>query len=190
MGARVRYWFYDHDHDLVPPGASPLGIDMDVFDAELTLNQRLCNWDLLVSGGVRWGRAGFEDFIAAGEFCFEGIGPTVSLEASRQVGCRGLYAIDNFRASLLVGEIRDPDGLIAAPLVGSTVDDEITMVLENQLGVGWGCDIGCGELHLRAVWETQFWLNDTLANDIVTPAGGVASNLGLMGVTIAAEFRL
>jgi len=87
---------------------------------------------------------------------------------------------------ILIGEIRDPADLIGAPVgMLDTVDDDITTVLESQLGVGWSRVGSRGELHLRALWETQFWLNDTFADDAL----GFASNLGLGGVTIGAEFR-
>jgi len=187
VGGRIRYWTFNHGHELNPVGATTLNLDMDVVDLEATLQESLCNIDLLLSGGVRYGRAAFS--LGLAETYFEGTGPTVSLQASRQVGSRGLSLIGNLRGSLLIGEIRDAGGLIAAPLIGDTVDDEIATVLESQLGVGWVREMGMGELHVRALWETQFWLNDTFANDVVTPAGGAASNLALSGATLAVEFR-
>ncbi|GAG18847.1 unnamed protein product, partial [marine sediment metagenome] len=60
MGARVRYWFYNHNHDIIA-GANvgeSVGFDMDVADAEITFDQQLQNWDLIVTGGGRWGRIG------------------------------------------------------------------------------------------------------------------------------------
>ena len=187
VGARMRYFVFNHGHALVPPGANTLNLDMDVFDLEATMREELYNFDLLVSGGVRYGRAA--QSLGLAETYFEGTGPTASIEVSREIGDRGLHLIGNLRASLLIGEIRDSGANIAAPLIGDTVDDEITTVLESQLGVGYTRETGAGQLSLRLLWETQFWLNDTYANDVVTPAGGAASNLGLGGATVAMEFR-
>ena len=187
MGARIRYWTYNTGAELAPPGANPLNMDLDVLDLELTLNEKMCNWEFLLSGGLRYGRAGFS--LGADEVYFEGTGPTVSLEARRDFGCRGLYFIGNARTSLLMGEIRDRGGLIAAPLIGNTVEDEIALGIESQLGIGWSREMGAFELHIRGLWETQFWFNGTFANDVVTPAGGAATNLGLSGLTIATEIR-
>lgn len=180
VGARIRYWFYNHGHG-IGQGAGAgtnLSIDMDVADFEITLNEQLRNWDLEVSGGIRYARQGI-DSVASGTD-FEGWGPTVSLEATRDVGCRGLYLVGNFRASLLVGRIANPNaaafGGIAA---GTAIYDEITTTLENQLGLGYAREMGCYELDLRLLWETQFWLNDTY-ND---STNGLGSNLGFNGVT-------
>ncbi len=186
VGLRLRYWMFNHGHDTVP-ASTTLSLDMDVIDLEATLSETLCNTDLLLSGGIRYGRAGLG--FGPDEVYFEGTGPTVALQASRDIGSRGFHLIGNVRGSFLMGEIHDPADLIAAPVVGDTVDDEITTVLESQLGIGWSRCTGLGLLSVRALWETQFWVNDTLANDIVTPGGGAASNLALSGATFAVELR-
>ena len=180
VGARVRYWFYDHGHDAIPPlapGLPGIHVGMDVFDLEATLSDSLCNWDILVSGGARYGRAQLSDGTA--NVYFEGTGPTVSLAAQREVGNRGLYLVGNFRASFLIGEIHETtviDGLIG--------DDELTSVFESQLGVGWSRCMGRAMLDVRALWETQFWMNDTFNDDV-----GFGSNLGLSGATLSAGVR-
>jgi len=194
VGARMRYWIYNHGHDLVPPGVSntpTLSIDMDVFDLEVTLNEELCNFDLLLSGGVRYGRLGVSAAsvsVDSYDTYFEGTGPTVSFEAQREVGSRDLYLIGNMRASLLIGEIHNSGGVVL-PLE----DDEIVTVLESQLGVGWSRETNRGELHVRVLWETQFWMNESFYFGGVNPGSAyrelVASNLGLNGATLAVEFR-
>lgn len=187
VGVRMRYWVFNTGHDTVPPVAT-VNLDMDVLDLEATLSERLGNFDVLLSGGVRYGRVGFS--LGIPEVYFEGTGPTVSIQATREVGNRGLYLVGNMRASLLIGEIRDPADLIGGSPVSAmadTVDDDLTTVLESQLGVGWSRETARGELHLRGLWETQFWMNDTFNDDV--DGLGFNSNLGLSGVTIAAEFR-
>jgi hypothetical protein len=64
-------------------------------------------------------------------------------------------------------------------------DDEIMTVLENQLGVGWTRDFRRVSLDLRGVWETQFWLNDSFADDFF----GFGSNFALSGLVLSAQLR-
>jgi len=185
VGVRMRYWLFNHGHAFEPPVPGTANIDMDVLDLEATLRGQLCNTDLLLSGGVRYGRLGLS--YGAPEIYFEGTGPTVSLQASHDVGSRGLSLIGNLRGSLLIGEIHD-NGIPVIPKgPGGQIDDEITTVLESQLGVGWTRCGRLGELSIRALWETQFWLNDTLANPYTTAPGGIGSNLALSGLTVGVQ---
>ncbi len=186
VGARVRYWFYNHGHDYTDAANGSIGIDMDVLDLEVTLNENMRSWDFMVSGGLRYGRAGLTDSIPTtflggnAEFAFEGLGPTLGLEATRSFGDRGFYIIGNFRTSLLLGDF---DNFRGAPDV--TVDGEITTILDSQLGIGCSRNLGRATLNFRTVWETQFWLNDTWGNNI----NGLGSNLGFAGPSTSAEIR-
>ena len=65
------------------------------------------------------------------------------------------------------------------------IDDELVVVFESQLGVGWARELGRAELHVRTVAESQFWLNDTFADPFV----GIGSNLGLIGAALRMELR-
>ena len=139
----------------------------------------------MVSGGVRYGRMGLNlgtlgIGLGNGELAFEGVGPTVSLEATRAFGDRNLYLIGNARTSLLFGDWNDYPFAFAL-----SIDDELTTVFESQLGVGYTCDLRCGTLTLRTVWETQFWMNDTIADDF----NGFGSNLGFAGPTSTFELK-
>ena len=179
IGGRVRYWSYDHSivgHDAF--AGDVLHIDMDTLDLDLTLRERFRRWDLLVSGGVRYGRNsyGSDTIFGPGEARFEGFGPTIALEAERKIGCRGLRLIGNFRGSMLFG---DDD------FFGTTVDDELMGVLDNQLGIGWNRRLGRSVVDVRAVWESQFWLNNALSDTVF----GFGSNLGFTGPTVAVELR-
>jgi hypothetical protein len=175
-GVRVRYWMYDHA--LAGYGffaGEELHIDMDALDLDVTLRERFRRWDLLMSGGLRYGRNGYssDTIFGPGETLFEGLGPTFSLEADRKISCHGLHLIGNFRGSMLFGDVG---------AVGFTVEDELMTVFENQLGVGWKRPLGRAMLDVRAVWESQFWLNNAFAF-------GLGSNLGLTGPTVAVELR-
>jgi hypothetical protein len=180
IGGRLRYWMFNHglDAEVLPGG---IGIDMDVADAEVTLQNRLAKWNLLLSGGVRYARTEFSTFGL--ETYFEGVGPTVSLETTRQIGRRGFYLLGNLRTSVLLGEIGNDFFLDS--------EGESTFVLENQLGMGWSREIGMGELNIRSTWETQYWFNSSLGEG---PAGpilgtGISNSLALSGPTFAIELR-
>ncbi len=181
VGARVRYMTYEQDHAFIPPAPVTLDIDVDMLDAEMTLRERMRNWDLLVSGGFRYGRNAYN--LGPATVYFEGTGPTVSLEATREFGTRGFYLVGNARGSLLIGRIVNPAGILGGPPV---LNDELTTMLEGQLGIGWARELGRGELHVRALWETQFLFNDTFADPFV----GLGSDLGLSGITFGVEYRL
>jgi hypothetical protein len=171
---------YDHGHQGTDGNAGDvLNIDMDTLDFDVTLRERLRRWDLLISGGVRYARQSYSSptLFPPGEGWFEGVGPTVSFEAARDVGCRGVYLIGSFRSSMLFGDL-DFFGVLP-------VDDELCTVLDNQLGIGWSHRLGCTLLDVRAIWESQFWLNDTFADDFF----GFGSNLGFTGPNFAIELR-
>ena len=121
---------YDHTLDGFGLYAGEqLHIEMDALDFDVTLRERFRRWDLLLSGGARYGRMGYrsDTIFPPGECRFEGIGPTVSLEVDREVGCRGFHLIGNFRGSMLFGDV---------DFWGFTVRDELTTVLDNQLRPG------------------------------------------------------
>ena len=177
MGARARYWFYNHGHDVVPAAVGSLGIDMDVFDVEVTLYEQLRNWNLMITGGARYGRAEFGGapfFPTLQTAYFEGVGPTASLETTREFGDRGLYFIGNARASILFGDIH----ITGLP----QFEDDTTTILESQLGVGMKRELGRATLNLRTVWETQVWLNNTFTTLI-------GSDLGFGGPSSSIELR-
>jgi len=177
MGLRARYWMFNHDKAGVGGIAGTnVSIDMDALDIEATLDEHLCNWDVLVSGGLRYGRLELVPSLAIGEaLTLEAIGPTFSLEASRNIGCRGLYVVGNARGSLLFGDVR-----INPP--PTAVADELGTVLENQLGIGWRREMAGVDLNVRAVWESQIWLNEPISQTS-------GSNLGFTGPTFSVEAR-
>ena len=159
MGIRARYWFMNMGHEFSPPAPETLNIQMDAVDLEFTLDEHMGEWDFLVAGGLRYARQQYR--LGPSLLAFEGSGITVAAEATRSVGCRGFYLVGNTRGSLLIGEIRNPAGIIGGPRV---LNDELATVLEAQLGLGWIRETGWGELNLRAVAEAQGWFNDNLAD--------------------------
>ncbi|GAG04457.1 unnamed protein product, partial [marine sediment metagenome] len=69
-------------------------------------------------------------------------------------------------------------------VVGTSVSDDIVTVFESQLGLGFSRDLGFATLNLRTVWETQIWMNDTLAD-----SANAGSNIGFGGPTSSVELR-
>ena len=178
-GARARYWMYRHTldgHSLY--AGEELHIDMDALDVELTLHERFRRWDLVFGAGARYGRNsyGSDTIFGPGEARFEGVGPTFCVEGERAIGCRGLYLIGSFRGSMLFGDV---------DFWGTPVEDELTAVLDNQLGIGWNRCVGRATLDVRAVWESQFWWSNAFADALF----GLGTNLGFTGPTVSVGLR-
>jgi hypothetical protein len=172
MGARMRYMLYNHGHNYESGPAGSVGIDMDVLDFEVTLQEQLRNWNLMFSGGFRYAALGLNSG-PLDTVRLDGYGVTGSLETTRAFGDRNLFLIGNFRASLISSDLG---------VSGRYSEDEIVTILENQLGVGYSRDLCQGTLVLKTVWETQFWLNDTMSNE-------TGSNIGFSGPTTSVEYR-
>ena len=189
---RPGYWMYNHGHGTIGGLAgvvNPIHLNMDALDLETTLNEQLHNFDVLVSGGVRYGRAAFGP-VGGTETYFEGYGPTIGVEATRDVGSRGFHVVGKMRGSILFGEIHDAANNMGAVSGGAglaqpVADDELAIVLAAQLGSGYTRETSLGEVSAKLVWETQAWMNDTFADEFV----GIGSNLGFGGPTISFELR-
>jgi hypothetical protein len=105
------------------------------------------------------------------------------MEGSRHLGCcSGWYVLGNLRTSLLIGKISNPSLVL---LTGPDINDELLLTVENQLGLGWTTELRRVALDLRAIWETQFWMNDTFADDF----NGFGTNLGFAGPTFSVQMR-
>lgn len=189
LGVRGRYWNFDNNANFVPPFApSTLGIRLDVADAEVTFGQRLCNWDLEVSGGVRYGKLqysnGSESLYKVGSLTFEGVGPTASLSGRRILGASGLSLFGNVRGSMLMGHVNNGSMLTYMP--AGSIENEIMTIAENQLGVAWTRNLNnTWQFEVRGAWETQFWMSSMLSDDVY----GIGSNLALAGPSVAFELR-
>jgi hypothetical protein len=188
IGLRAQYWSYDHNSTFTATAPNQLGIQMDVVDTEVTFLQRLRRWNLGVSGGIRYARLDYETTAAGplniGNAVFEGAGPTVSAEARRDLGFAGLSVFGNARGAILLGDLNNTGLLRNLPVV--KIKDETMQVFENQLGMAWTYDVTqTTQFELSSAWETQFWMNDTFADDTL----GIGSNLSFFGPTIRCEFR-
>ncbi len=192
LGVRGRYFSYDNSFSYVAPLApGNFGIEMSVADFEVTLDQRLRHFDLDLSAGIRYGKQSYSNgtatlfnIIGVGSLTFEGVGPTASMGARRALGNSGLSLFGNVRGSVLVGDLRN--GAVLWNMPAGTIQDEVMTVAENQMGLAYTRPLSNGMvLELRTAWESQYWMNSTLADDFY----GIGSNLGMTGPTIAAELR-
>lgn len=188
LGIRGRYWSYYNFFDQAEPYApAELGIDLQTADLEATFTQRIWNFDTLLSAGARYGKLGYMNnasvgvlpIFGVGSATFEGVGPTVALEGRRRLGGSAFSLYGNVRGSALFGTIANK--LLFTSMPRSNITGEVMGIAENQLGITWDWVASNGlVIEARAVWETQYWMNNTLSDDVY----GIGTNLGLIGPTI------
>lgn len=188
LGLQVRYTGYNHGADLANVfGGGGFGVKLDSLETEITLRERFRKWDLDLGAGIRWGQysiTGDGVVTFPGRLTYKGIGPTFSVNGRRPLGDSRFSLLANFRGGLLLGEIHNTHPARGLAIGG--VEDEIAIALENQIGLAWSRPIfNDAILEFRGVWETQFWLNETISDDVY----GIGTNLGLSGPSVAVEIR-
>ena len=225
MGARVRYWQFEHSSDLryaVPAGniatvasggailnvanpntlAETQSLETRVLDLEAMKRWQDCQNTVTGSFGLRYARLDqqvtAQSLTAAGALFaqlaskhdFEGIGPTISIEALRRFNCSNLGVFVNVRGSLLYGEsnrhAQNAPGAGAALFVQNIGrnDQDLVTVGEMQLGLDYKRD----SFFARVALEAQYWVNG--GAPAVTGAAGddTEADLGFLGVTIGTGF--
>ena len=189
IGIRGRYWSYDDDFAYAPAFApARLAIETSVADAEMTFAQQLLGWNVETTAGGRYSLLEYSTSAPEGPFGigtlnFEGVGPTVSVDVRRRIGQKPVSYFGSLRGSWLFGEIGNRTLLLAGP--AGSFDGEIMQIYENQLGIAIDGSIRKVAMELRIAWESQFWLNNSLADD----SFGIGTNLAFTGPSIAAELR-
>lgn len=160
------------------------GLDVDTLDVEGTLDLQFGYTDLRIGGGMRHAsveqtyrssilRGGAEEASLNWLRKFEGIGPTISVDARRQLGNTGLSAVGRARGALLYGEKtiqREATGTIAAPVpslvlpngapasVAMTEGEDFAAAIELGLGAEWRHDLGnFGHFYIQGMYEGQLW---------------------------------
>lgn len=154
LGVRARY--YNFDGDSV---AANQFVDLQMYDLEMTAKHEACNFDFLFIAGVRggeidWSREDFGGYPEA--YGFDGIGPTLGLQASRPL-FGSLSAVAGVRYSALFGNTKRLD-------IDYQADDTVLHITEVQLGVEWRR----GMFVARAMYEYQWYngLSNIIAYDI------------------------
>jgi hypothetical protein len=178
---------------------------MDVLDLEATQDVKVCLWQLLISGGVRYdyinqSYGGFRTGPTAGgatevdtvlaSHSFTGVGPTLALEARRPLSDCGLSLFVKGRGSVVFGYDRESGYQHDTAGIGSTIFnqsidqdtsriDEVSLIAEIEAGVEWSCDMGPTRVFLQPAL-VGMWFND--AGSATTQAG----NVGLLGFSLVA----
>ncbi len=144
-------------------------LDINNLDAEVTDTFNICNWNVMVGGGVRY--LSFRedwDLVA-----FHGVGPVVSAQITRAVNENwSLYGIT--RESMVFGRmIHDDDAHIH--------EDRTAFVTEIQLGLQYNRPLAIGGIGFaRLGWEAQYYSGiDSNDTEDLSLIGGVMS-IGLM----------
>jgi hypothetical protein len=226
VGVRAAFWYFDQAAGredatisdggfsslaLPPVGPTQLatgergttanvgaGLRMYALDLEITKTASPGDWDLLVSGGLRYAsidqtyRARIRDAndVLRGSIDYahglQGIGPTLSIQAHRCLAWgAGLFGLA--RGSVLFGtgdvSLAAYDNL--ASVSAFTMDysaerDDVLPVGEVQIGADWKGRRGAwGQFFIRGAFEGQVWWG----------AGNASSEdaeVGLLGVSIGA----
>jgi hypothetical protein len=142
---------------------------LEVHAADFELTQRLDFWQAsaTVGGGLRYAylRQAFAAWLDPGvgvlgiRNCFEGLGPTVSIELHRPIGSRGLAVFAGARGSLLFGgaDLFTGHFEVVQDLYMHNADTLIG-VGEAEIGLEWSRELPIGgSLLLRAGYEGQLW---------------------------------
>jgi hypothetical protein len=166
LGARIRYWYYDHDSSV--SGLNRFGnpfaisvetynIDVEVFDT-IALN---CNTDLEWALGLRWNE--FEErFSSPAAFLqefndFSGWGGIGSVELRRCVGERGALFLRARHGILMDDAEYDTDGT-----PGNQFESQDVVHAVTELAIGYQYTVPTcagGYYFLKAQAEWQNWAN-------------------------------
>ena len=112
---------------------------------------------------------------------FDGVGPTIFLEAKRPLGFGNLALFGNARYSIMLGSFktRETDTISVTDTYASDVDSTVR-IGEIQLGLEWQKYFACGNrLYFTAAWELQSWEG---AGSIA----GKGTDMGLSGFALSA----
>lgn len=173
---------------------------MDVWDFEGTLSDlHAGRWSFLLAGGLRYAQVHHEynSFLqgAVPQFLlshqsFEGVGPTIALEAHRPVLLPGLSLYGTGRVAMLFGQYtHSVEGRNIGLTPPFNLQDQLSTdtvqrflpAIEMELGTEYTAPLGSAEFVLQSGVVSQLW-----------PAGNGAhpyGNMGLIGFTLNAGVR-
>jgi hypothetical protein len=184
---------------------------LDVWDFEATQDFQLGAWSFLGAGGVRYLHitqrfAAYKsplqppaqfttdapETLLSGH-SFNGVGPTLALEAERTLGGRGLSLYGTARGAVLFGtgkqtaagqtttvtDVRFGTNINAQTTVNDTRRSDVLPVLECEVGVQYGREVGQFYPFIRTglVGQAYFGAGSATSED---------GNLGLFGLSVTA----
>jgi hypothetical protein len=132
---------------------------------------------------------------------FSGFGPTACLELSRPIANTGFSLYGSSRGSLLYGTSKQIANRTESMVgnLGTSMDsmssgDDLLPVLEMELGIKYGKNLGPVELFLQTGVVSQLWFGAGNAsnNDQIigaTPTADSQGNLGFFGLSFQAGLR-
>lgn len=193
FGAQVRYFSYDNDigyqglwnAGTTIPVFGQNTIDVDALDIEVTQRGEFKSWDVVATGGLRYGSvditqptnffSGIPAVIFGGPtgVDFTGVGPVVSLSAQRPLGY-GLSIFGRARMAMLFGDVEVTPAFQSGGTF--TVQDEFAQVWEMQFGLQMNHDFNGHNVFGGVFWEAQRWDSDS----------NFIGDLGLHGLGLSA----
>jgi hypothetical protein len=178
LGARVRYWSYDHGAGT--NFGTGLGLRYRTIDAEMTQAVDFRRWQLLISGGLRYAQANidYQNVFAPGNLGlgFNGFGLTAAAQASRDLNLRGTWRLaTGARWSTVFGNSSAVGG--GGPT--TAYRDDLLSIIDLNLGPQFRLPLGNGAyLTGTAGAEAQFW-SGTAAATFDTGFAGFGASLGI-----------
>jgi len=145
------------------------------LDLEGTISKQLGDIEVTAGGGLRYA-ALYQDFTGSiinggvstqqltWKRTYEGLGPTLSAEFRKPIGCQGLALFGSGRGSLLFGKkslsrFVNPAAGAQPPVPFARLNDadEVVPIFSLGLGAEWARQYKCGELSIRSAYEGQLW---------------------------------
>lgn len=189
FGVRTRFWLFDqsatttftNDGTATFISAAPLnylnssstagdvltftsGLDVDVFDFEVTRTFESCGFSGQISAGGRYTRieqtylqveaplSGLNDVVDSIHE-FDGFGPSIGAEVRRSIMGSGVSLYANGRGSILFGKSSQQATNINNNVItnfGTYANWDVVPTLETDLGILWQQDSGRGRLFVDA----------------------------------------
>jgi hypothetical protein len=195
-GVRARYWQFDQNAELTcnPCGETAIhGLAVTAADVEFVQFLSSDVISLELAAGVRFAKVEANLIENPGDPLrtnwfhadFEGIGPTVAIEAQRPLGASRWAIVGNARGSAVFGTDRILNVSAGTVNIDRLDKDDLIFVLESQVGVQYRRPLGNhGVLLFRALMEGQVWglgardpadMNATSVDETFGFFGGTAS---------------
>jgi hypothetical protein len=225
-GARARYWYFREGTNQaierfsgIVESAAPLGLgvfagnhgmnvtselEMQLLDLEGLADCRAGQWDFLFSTGLRLLRT-HQTYNAYGQFAllsghsFEGIGPTLALEARRFFGASGLALYGSVRGAEVFGSAHQQVAVLVENNAAADHRDRGMPIGELELGLEYGRQVGHAQLFGQIAFVGQAWGgagNSSRSSTNLTPLGSfpgtgvsVDTDIALIGFSFRIGFN-
>ena len=194
LGARIRWWDYDHSAEAIEGDGSEMSVDTHTIDLEIFQEYYLSpRTTLIVSGGIRVNEF---DEVMVDEVTdelrinsFDGYGGIMGLELWRQISCNGsLFA--GVRGAVLMDDkfVFNSEAGVAGTDV--LLRDSVQGMFELSLGYQYSVELSNDARFIaRAAGEWQNWYNYSSSfNAADENEFDGASDVGFGGVVLGAGF--